>query len=211
MRIESGAEPVADLRVHGIGARGSGGAPPDGAARHRRTSVLFIGRQPVRGARPWSRARRKLRVKESDRIAAMSAGLERLGVIHQVLRTVCAFRVALGARRSARRDRQSRRSPRGECPLSSQSPGCQTHLDPRTWPTCHLISGLCRHGAGRRLDVADSKLAGSSSTRRSWTIAALRSGRVPSAALQQRAWGGPARQGRAIRWWRWPAGGRESI
>ena len=81
---ESGAEPVADLRVfasplHGIAV------PKDLVSLAiDELPVLFIAAACARGETRVTGAE-ELRVKESDRIAAMSAGLTALGVAHTAL------------------------------------------------------------------------------------------------------------------------------
>ena len=81
---ESGAEPVADLLVRASWLRGIQVPVELVPLAIDELPVLFIaaacaaGETVVRGAE-------ELRVKESDRIAAMSAGLEALGVVHSVL------------------------------------------------------------------------------------------------------------------------------
>jgi 5-enolpyruvylshikimate-3-phosphate synthase len=80
----SGAEPVGDLLVHASSLRGIEIPVDLVPLAIDELPVLFIaaacaaGETLVRGAE-------ELRVKESDRIAAMSAGLTRLGVAHDVL------------------------------------------------------------------------------------------------------------------------------
>ena len=81
---ESGAEPVADLRVfasplHGIPV------PKDLVSLAiDELPVLFIAAACAEGE-TWVTGAEELRVKESDRIAAMSAGLAALGVAHTAL------------------------------------------------------------------------------------------------------------------------------
>jgi 3-phosphoshikimate 1-carboxyvinyltransferase len=81
---ESGAEPVADLRVHASALRGIDVPPSLVPLAIDEFPVLFVaaacasGRTLITGAE-------ELRVKESDRIAAMSAGFRALGVSHEVL------------------------------------------------------------------------------------------------------------------------------
>jgi 3-phosphoshikimate 1-carboxyvinyltransferase len=81
---ESGAEPVADLRIfasllHGIRV------PKDLVSLAiDELPVLFIAAACARGE-TWVTGAEELRVKESDRIAAMSAGLTALGVAHAAL------------------------------------------------------------------------------------------------------------------------------
>ena len=80
----SGAEPVADLRVfasplHGISV------PKDLVSLAiDELPVLFIAAACAQGE-TWVTGAEELRVKESDRIAAMSAGLASLGVTHTAL------------------------------------------------------------------------------------------------------------------------------
>jgi 3-phosphoshikimate 1-carboxyvinyltransferase len=80
----SAAEPVGDLLVHASSLRGIQVPVELVPLAIDELPVLFIaaacaaGETVVRGAE-------ELRVKESDRIAAMSAGLTRLGVVHGVL------------------------------------------------------------------------------------------------------------------------------
>jgi 3-phosphoshikimate 1-carboxyvinyltransferase len=79
----SGAEPVADLRVRASAMRGIVVPPALVPLAIDEFPVLFVaaccadGETLVTGAE-------ELRVKESDRIAAMSAGLTTLGVLHEV-------------------------------------------------------------------------------------------------------------------------------
>jgi 3-phosphoshikimate 1-carboxyvinyltransferase len=79
----SGAEPVADLRVRASALRGVVVPPELVPLAIDEFPVLFVaaccadGETLVTGAE-------ELRVKESDRIAAMSAGLTTLGVLHEV-------------------------------------------------------------------------------------------------------------------------------
>jgi 3-phosphoshikimate 1-carboxyvinyltransferase len=81
---ESGAEPVADLRIfasplHGIRV------PKDLVSLAiDELPVLFIAAACAQGE-TWVTGAEELRVKESDRIAAMSAGLTALGVTHAAL------------------------------------------------------------------------------------------------------------------------------
>jgi len=81
---QSGAEPVADLRIfasplHGIRV------PKDLVSLAiDELPVLFIAAACARGE-TWVTGAEELRVKESDRIAAMSAGLTALGVVHTAL------------------------------------------------------------------------------------------------------------------------------
>jgi 3-phosphoshikimate 1-carboxyvinyltransferase len=81
---ESGAEPVADLRIfasplHGIRV------PKDLVSLAiDELPVLFIAAACAQGE-TWVTGAEELRVKESDRIAAMSAGLTVLGVAHTAL------------------------------------------------------------------------------------------------------------------------------
>jgi 3-phosphoshikimate 1-carboxyvinyltransferase len=81
---QSGAEPVADLRIfasplHGIRV------PKDLVSLAiDELPVLFIAAACARGE-TWVTGAEELRVKESDRIAAMSAGLTALGVAHTAL------------------------------------------------------------------------------------------------------------------------------
>jgi 3-phosphoshikimate 1-carboxyvinyltransferase len=80
----SGAEPVADLKVRPSKLRGV--AVPAGlvALGIDEIPVLFIAAACAEGETVVSGAE-ELRVKESDRIAAMSAGLRTLGVVHSVM------------------------------------------------------------------------------------------------------------------------------
>jgi len=81
---QSGAEPVADLRVHASSLEGI--AVPEALVPLAidEIPVLFIAAACARGETVVTGAE-ELRVKESDRIAAMSAGLRTLGVAHEVL------------------------------------------------------------------------------------------------------------------------------
>ena len=81
---ESGAEPVADLRIftsplHGIRVPGD-----LVSLAIDELPVLFIAAACAQGE-TWVTGAEELRVKESDRIAAMSAGLTALGVAHTAL------------------------------------------------------------------------------------------------------------------------------
>jgi 3-phosphoshikimate 1-carboxyvinyltransferase len=81
---DSGAEPVADLRIHP--SELSGAVVPAALVPLAidEFPVLFIAAACARGETVVSGAE-ELRVKESDRIAAMSAGFAALGVAHEVL------------------------------------------------------------------------------------------------------------------------------
>jgi 3-phosphoshikimate 1-carboxyvinyltransferase len=81
---ESGAEPVAELRVHRSSLRGVHVPPQLVPLAIDELPVLFIAAACAQGETVVSGAE-ELRVKESDRIAAMSAGLTALGVSHTVL------------------------------------------------------------------------------------------------------------------------------
>ena len=81
---ESGAEPVADLLVHASALHGvemPAGLVPLAIDE---LPVLFVAAACAGGETVVTGAE-ELRVKESDRIAAMSAGLKSLGVVHSVL------------------------------------------------------------------------------------------------------------------------------
>jgi 3-phosphoshikimate 1-carboxyvinyltransferase len=81
---QSGAEPVADLRVYASRLRGIEVPPALVPLSIDEFPVLFIAACCASGDTLVSGAE-ELRVKESDRIAAMSAGLQALGVAHSVL------------------------------------------------------------------------------------------------------------------------------
>jgi len=81
---ESGAEPVADLLVHASPLKGTAVPPAMVPLAIDELPVLFIAAACAHGETLVTGAE-ELRVKESDRIAAMSAGLENLGVVHEVL------------------------------------------------------------------------------------------------------------------------------
>lgn len=81
---ESGTEPVADLLVHASQLRGVQVPAELVPLAIDELPVLFIAAACARGETVVTGAE-ELRVKESDRIAAMSAGLESLGVVHSVL------------------------------------------------------------------------------------------------------------------------------
>jgi 3-phosphoshikimate 1-carboxyvinyltransferase len=81
---ESGAEPVADLRVRASALRGVQVPEELVPLAIDELPVLFIAAACASGETVVTGAE-ELRVKESDRIAAMSAGLESLGVVHEVL------------------------------------------------------------------------------------------------------------------------------
>jgi 3-phosphoshikimate 1-carboxyvinyltransferase len=80
----SGAEPVADLKVRRTSLRGVAVPPEQVALAIDEIPVLFIAAACASGETVVSGAE-ELRVKESDRIAAMSAGLTTLGVVHGVM------------------------------------------------------------------------------------------------------------------------------
>ena len=81
---ESGAEPVADLRVFASPLRGIAVPQDLVPLAIDELPVLFIAAACARGETVITGAE-ELRVKESDRIAAMSAGLAALGVEHTAL------------------------------------------------------------------------------------------------------------------------------
>jgi 3-phosphoshikimate 1-carboxyvinyltransferase len=81
---ESGAEPVADLLVRASELRGIEMPASLVPLAIDELPVLFIAAACAAGETLVTGAE-ELRVKESDRIAAMSAGLESLGVVHSVL------------------------------------------------------------------------------------------------------------------------------
>jgi 3-phosphoshikimate 1-carboxyvinyltransferase len=81
---ESGAEPVADLRVRASALKGIEVPASLVPLAIDEFPVLFIAAACARGETVVTGAE-ELRVKESDRIAAMSAGLDCLGVTHEVL------------------------------------------------------------------------------------------------------------------------------
>ena len=81
---ESGAEPVADLLVHASALHGVEMPAALVPLAIDELPVLFIAAACAGGETVVTGAE-ELRVKESDRIAAMSAGLKSLGVMHSVL------------------------------------------------------------------------------------------------------------------------------
>jgi 3-phosphoshikimate 1-carboxyvinyltransferase len=81
---ESGAEPVAELRVHRSSLRGVRVPPEFVPLAIDELPVLFVAAACAQGETLVTGAE-ELRVKESDRIAAMSAGFTALGVSHTVL------------------------------------------------------------------------------------------------------------------------------
>jgi len=78
----SGAEPVADLRVHSSALLGIDVPPAAVPLAIDEFPVLFIAAACARGQTRVTGAE-ELRVKESDRIAAMAAGFEAMGVAHE--------------------------------------------------------------------------------------------------------------------------------
>jgi 3-phosphoshikimate 1-carboxyvinyltransferase len=80
----SGAEPVADLKIRASKLRGVAVPADLVALAIDEIPVLFIAAACAEGETVVSGAE-ELRVKESDRIAAMSAGLHTLGVVHSVM------------------------------------------------------------------------------------------------------------------------------
>jgi 3-phosphoshikimate 1-carboxyvinyltransferase len=81
---ESGAEPVADLVVRASALKGIEVPAALVPLAIDEIPVLFIAAACAQGETVVTGAE-ELRVKESDRIAAMSAGLKSLGVVHEVL------------------------------------------------------------------------------------------------------------------------------
>jgi len=81
---ESGAEPVADLRIRPSSLQGVNIRRDLVSLAIDELPVLFIAAACARGE-TWVSGAEELRVKESDRIAAMSAGLTALGVAHSPL------------------------------------------------------------------------------------------------------------------------------
>jgi 3-phosphoshikimate 1-carboxyvinyltransferase len=81
---ESGAEPVADLRVLASALHGVRVRKDLVSLAIDELPVLFIAAACAQGE-TWVTGAEELRVKESDRIAAMSAGLTALGVAHTAL------------------------------------------------------------------------------------------------------------------------------
>jgi 3-phosphoshikimate 1-carboxyvinyltransferase len=81
---ESAAEPVADLRVFASPLRGIAVPKDLVSLAIDELPVLFIAAACAQGE-TWVTGAEELRVKESDRIAAMSAGLTALGVAHTAL------------------------------------------------------------------------------------------------------------------------------
>jgi 3-phosphoshikimate 1-carboxyvinyltransferase len=81
---ESGAEPVADLRVSASALHGVRVPKDLVSLAIDELPVLFIAAACAQGE-TWVTGAEELRVKESDRIAAMSAGLRALGVAHSAL------------------------------------------------------------------------------------------------------------------------------
>lgn len=81
---ESGAEPVADLLIRASSLQGVRVHRDLVSLAIDELPVLFIAAACARGE-TWVSGAEELRVKESDRIAAMSAGLTALGVVHSPL------------------------------------------------------------------------------------------------------------------------------
>ncbi len=81
---DTGAEPVADLRVRASALRGIRVPVELVPLAIDELPVLFIAAACAEGE-TWVSGAEELRVKESDRIAAMSAGFSVLGVAHSVL------------------------------------------------------------------------------------------------------------------------------
>lgn len=81
---ESGAEPLADLLVRPSSLRGVRVSKELISLAIDELPVLFIAAACARGE-TWVTGAEELRVKESDRIAAMSSGLTALGVAHEPL------------------------------------------------------------------------------------------------------------------------------
>ena len=81
---ESGAEPVADLLIRASSLQGVRVRGDLVSLAIDELPVLFVAAACARGE-TWVSGAEELRVKESDRIAAMSAGLTALGVAHSPL------------------------------------------------------------------------------------------------------------------------------
>jgi 3-phosphoshikimate 1-carboxyvinyltransferase len=81
---ESGAEPVADLLIRASSLQGVRVRRDLVSLAIDELPVLFVAAACARGE-TWVSGAEELRVKESDRIAAMSAGLTALGVAHSPL------------------------------------------------------------------------------------------------------------------------------
>ena len=81
---ESGAEPVADLLIRASSLQGVRVRGDLVSLAIDELPVLFVAAACARGE-TWVSGAEELRVKESDRIAAMSAGLTALGVTHSPL------------------------------------------------------------------------------------------------------------------------------
>ena len=81
---QSGAEPVADLRVRASPLRGVKVAAEWVPLAIDELPILFVAAACAEGE-TWVSGAEELRVKESDRIAAMSAGFSTLGVAHEAL------------------------------------------------------------------------------------------------------------------------------
>jgi 3-phosphoshikimate 1-carboxyvinyltransferase len=79
----SGAEPVADLRVHSSALKGIDVPPAAVPLAIDEFPVLFVAAACASGQTRVTGAE-ELRVKESDRIAAMAAGFQAMGVAHEV-------------------------------------------------------------------------------------------------------------------------------
>jgi 3-phosphoshikimate 1-carboxyvinyltransferase len=84
VNLREGAEPVADLKVHASALRGVRVPADLVPLAIDELPILFIAAACAHGETVVTGAE-ELRVKESDRIAAMSAGLAALGVTHTVL------------------------------------------------------------------------------------------------------------------------------
>jgi 3-phosphoshikimate 1-carboxyvinyltransferase len=81
---DSGLEPVADLRVRASALRGVRVPVDLVPLAIDELPILFIAAACAEGE-TWVSGAQELRVKESDRIAAMSSGFAALGVVHSVL------------------------------------------------------------------------------------------------------------------------------
>ena len=81
---ENGAEPAADMRVRPSALKGVRVSKDWVSLAIDELPILFVAAACAEGE-TWVTGAEELRVKESDRIAAMSAGLTALGVVHGVL------------------------------------------------------------------------------------------------------------------------------
>ena len=154
---ESGAEPVADLRIRGSALHGVRVPVELVPLAIDELPVLFIAAACADGE-TWCHGAEELRVKESDRIAAMSAGLRAMGVEHD---SVAGRHADRGPRRGCRLSAAARSTASAitgsPCPLPSPACGPPRPFRSATWRTWRpRFRGSSGWRASVGLDVRES-------------------------------------------------------